>query len=162
MTEWQPAFEGQREPFREGNAASLRHGARSPRKVDPLAERKLTELLSDPATPEYLTADESYRPALMALARAEAVIELLATHVAEQGLTAKVTSPRGALESLRMWESTAAAHRRALGLDPTSRARLTRDLSASRYMSGLAGSPLVAALDRIEAERRELEAGAGD
>jgi hypothetical protein len=158
-TSWSPAFRGQRPPFAEGNSAAMTHGARSPRRVDPLAAERLAELLDDPATPEYLTADPSYRPALAALARAAAVVELLATHVAEQGLTADVTSPRGALESLRRWEQTAAGHRRALGLEPTSRAKLTRDLSASRYLQGLGASPLTAKLDAIDAERRELEAG---
>lgn len=74
-----PELEGQSAPFEPGNTTALRYGARSPRSVDPLAERKLTELLSDPAMPEYLTADKSYRPVLIALARAGAVIELLAT-----------------------------------------------------------------------------------
>jgi hypothetical protein len=60
-----------------------------------LAERKLTELLSDPATPEYLTADESYRPIPIALARAEVVIELLATNISEQGLTPQGDEPAG-------------------------------------------------------------------
>jgi hypothetical protein len=91
-----PEVEGQRPPFKSDNTAALRHGAWSPRRVAPLAEVKLAQLLADPATSEYLTVDESYRPALAALARPEAVIELLATHVAAQGLTAKVMSPRGA------------------------------------------------------------------
>lgn len=156
MGEWVPEFEGQRPPFAEGNEAAVKHGARSSRRVDPLAERRLAELLDDESTPEYLVGDQSYRPALVALARAEAVVELLAAHVADQGLTPDVTSPRGALETLRRWEATAAGHRRALGLDPTSRAKLTRDLSASRYM---AASPFTAALERLDEQRKELEAG---
>ena len=37
--EWKPAFEGQRPPFLPGNEANLIHGARSERRVGPLAER---------------------------------------------------------------------------------------------------------------------------
>lgn len=97
MTEqWVPELESQNAPFESGNTAALRHGTRSPQSVDPLAERKLTELLSDPAMPEYLTADESYRLASMALARAEAVIELLAVgglHPGEErSMTTKTSS----------------------------------------------------------------------
>lgn len=159
--DWTPDFPGQRAPFEPGNTAAVTHGARSSRRVDPLAAERLAELLDDPHTPEYLVTDPSFRPALAALARAEAVVALLAEFVAGQGLTDEVVSPRGALETLRRWEQTAAGHRRALGLDPSSRARLTKDLSGAAYMQGLTGThPLTAALDRLDAERRELGTGA--
>jgi hypothetical protein len=36
---WTPEFPGQRQPFTDGNEAAVTHGARSERRVGPLAEQ---------------------------------------------------------------------------------------------------------------------------
>jgi len=145
------------EPYAEGNTAAMRHGAYSERVVGPLASEILAELMQASDTPEYLLRDQSFAAALAAWSRAEAIVYLLTTFITEQGL-AKAFAGRGLLiETLRRWETTAANHRRRLGLDPESRARIMRDLSAARFMSG--PDPLSVSLDRIAAERAALEAG---
>jgi len=124
---------------------------------DATPDPRLAELMQASDTPEYLLRDQSFAAALAAWSRAEAIVYLLTTFITEQGL-AKAFAGRGLLiETLRRWETTAANHRRRLGLDPESRARIMRDLSAARFMSG--PDPLSVSLDRIAAERAALEAG---
>jgi len=115
-------------PFELGHALSMRHGAYSPRRVDPLA----TELLEKVAASlDYLAADPSFRPALWAWARAEARVQLLSEYLDEHGSLAEDGAPRAALDALRQFERLAADGRASLGLDPLSRARLGRDMTAA-------------------------------
>jgi hypothetical protein len=163
MTEpsWTPEFPGQRPPFEPGNEAALRHGARSERRLLPRAAAILEALRAEPAVPEYLRTDPTFGPALSAGARAEAAAQLVAEYLSDVDVDTLVGDQAKTLELLRRLEAAALTHRRQLGLDPSSRGRLSRDLTASRYMQGLTGSPLTAALDAIDAERRELGAGGG-
>lgn len=161
-------------PFEPGHTASLQHGARSERRVGPLAAEIEQSARSAPSWPPYLNGAE-YGAAVTAWARAEAVVSLLWTWLdqhAEQGLeqllaetsseetdettskgrTHRMTTGRrvaSALEQLRRWESAAAGHRARLGLDPLSRAKLSKDVAITGAVAGqlerlhAAGSQLV-------------------
>jgi hypothetical protein len=180
---WEPAFPGQRPPFGPGHVVSRTHGATSPRTIAPLAAEIEQEARGADWWPDWLT-DPSYAAEVQAWSWSEAQARLLRAHVGELDLvdamadtgteestethtkaqSKRVTASRrlrSSLAELDRAEARAARLRSRLGLEPTSRARLMRDLSATRYMSGLVGSPLTAALDRLAVERaqRALEAG---
>lgn len=152
MPDWTPAFPGQRPPFEPGNELSTTHGANSPRKVAPLAAEIERAARTDPSWPGYLN-DPGYGLAVASWARAEAVCRLLFDWLAEQdpaewmastldsvtdtekydgGSQSRTRARRvgSVMEQLRAWESTAAKQRQRLGLDPLSRARLGRDVTA--------------------------------
>ena len=153
---WVPTHERQHPPFEAGNDFALRHGARSERRVSVVAQQILDGLLGDPSTPDYLVRDESFRPALTAWATAEARVSLINAYLDDQSLEKAFSGKGWMLESSRKWSVTAANFRTRLGLDPVSRAKILRDLSAARYLSG--PSPLEAALAG-RARARELEGG---
>ncbi|GAA2548140.1 hypothetical protein [Pseudonocardia hydrocarbonoxydans] len=117
-------------PFEPGNEAALRHGAYSPRRVDPLAAELAAGALDDPDL-AHLTAP-GYRPAVWAWARAEAQVQLLAEHVERIGLDFGDHAVSAAHTALDRAERRAERSRRALGLDPLARARLGRDHAAAR------------------------------
>ena len=123
---WTPAFPGQRPPF------PVTHGAYSPKRVDPVASGLVHDLLADEEV-AYLRAGY-FLPAIWAWARAEARVLLLTEWLADRPPTEG--KPMPALEQLRQWESTAAAARTRLGLDPTSRAKLLKDLAVTSAMGG--------------------------
>lgn len=141
-------------PAEPGNTLAVQHGSRSPRMVDPIAAEIAEQLLSLDSV-AYLRAPE-YAPAVLAWARVEAQIELLTAFITEQGgveqmLTAhgeditdehgepgalrRVTRSRriqSAWSALDKTEARAATLRARLGLDPLSRARLGRDVAATK------------------------------
>lgn len=134
--DWTPAFPGQRPPFQSGHELSTRHGAYSPRKVDPLATEMVALVDGDPAV-SWLTAAD--RPALWAWARAEAQVQLLTEYLEVAGQTAgdgigdlDADAVRSAYLLLHRAEARAQSGRARLGLDPLSRARLGRDVAATR------------------------------
>lgn len=132
------------EPFQPGNLVPLRHGAYSPRRVEPLAQELVDVVLADPST-AYLQAAR-WRPAVWAWARAEARCQLLGEWLMDRADPAGLDEAGDitpALRALSKWESIALHHRGRLGLDPLSAARLGRDQAASavdmaRLLSGLA------------------------
>jgi hypothetical protein len=85
--EWVAQFPGQRPPFAPGNELSLTSGAFSPRRLLPLAEEIAAALLADSDAPDYLQSP-SYRPAVMAWARAEAQVRLLSEYLSSLELDA--------------------------------------------------------------------------
>ena len=123
----QPARRYSWEPFEAGNQVALKHGAWSPRRVDPRAS-ELVELVS-PTVSWWTPAD---RPAVWAWARCEARIELLVEYLAELGDLDDAGDVRPASDLLTRLESQAMGHRARLGLDPLSRARLGRDTAAAQ------------------------------
>jgi hypothetical protein len=129
--DWVPAFKGQRPPFQVGNVLTLKHGAWSNAKVSPLADQAIRWLNGDPSTPSYLLIDASYLPAIAAWARAEAMVARLTTWMEDLDVADLAVGQFPPAELLRRWESTAATARQRLGLDPTSRAKLQRDLVTS-------------------------------
>jgi hypothetical protein len=68
-------------PFEPGNEVALRHGAYSPRRVDPLAKEIVDHLLTDPEL-AYLHAPR-HRWTVLALGRAEAQVQLLVEYLAD-------------------------------------------------------------------------------
>jgi hypothetical protein len=153
---WVPAFESQRPPLQPGHELSTRHGAYSPRKVDPLAAELVAQILADPAV-GYLQAAH-YRPALWGWAKAEAQCQLLEEYLAKRGEEAGDGVGDLADERVRSAyllhhraSARAASGRRQLGLDPLSAARLGRDKTAA----ALDAAQLMARLERAERERDE-------
>lgn len=134
--EWTPAFPGQRRPFQPGHELSTRHGAYSPRRVDPIATEMVELVDNDPAV-SWLTAAD--RPALWAWARAEAQTQLLTEYLEQAGQASgdgvgdlEDERVRAAYLLLHRAEARALSGRARLGLDPLSRARLGRDVAAAR------------------------------
>lgn len=133
-------------PYEPGNLAALKHGAYSPRKVDPVA----VEILE--ATAATVTwwrpAD---MPAAWAWARAEAQVQILTEYLAVAGEASgdgvgdlDEDRVKAAYLLLHRAETRANSLRSKLGLDPLSRARLGRDVAAAevdvaRLMAGLGG-----------------------
>jgi hypothetical protein len=116
-----------------------------------VAERIVTEILEDAATPRYLKDDGSYRLSLQALGRVEAICHLLWEFIATQldehdvralledvteateheqrdgaVVTRRSVSRRveSALNQLRKFEATGLQMRKGLGLDPASRSKM--------------------------------------
>jgi len=112
-----------------GNEIALKHGAYAPRRVDPLA-RELVETVADVA---YLQDDPSYRTSLWAWGRAEARVQLVSEWIDQNGMLDEEGKPRPAADLLVRLEKQAADARARLGLDPLSRARLGRDVTASQF-----------------------------
>jgi hypothetical protein len=134
---------------------SLTSGAFSPRRLLPLAGEIAAGLLADSDTPQFLHSP-SYRPALMAWARAEAQVRLLTEYLSGlelEAALAEVTAGtetevrdapgrltrRSALQrvesawvALHKAETRAMNLRSKLGLDPVSRARLGADLAETK------------------------------
>jgi hypothetical protein len=160
--EWTPAFPGQRPPFLpghqyrwpSGNEVSLRHGAYSPRRVDPIATDILEQTLADPDV-AYLKSAR-WRPALWSWAKAEAQCVLLDEYLAARGEepgdgVGDLTDPRvlSAYALLHRAETRAASGRGRLGLDPLSASRLGRDKAAA----ALDVAQIMAQLHALEQER---------
>lgn len=146
-SEWTPAFPGQRPPFRPGNDLgrkaepgndlAVRHGAYSPRKVDPLAGQLVALLLDDPSVPAHAKA-AAYRLEMWALARATAQAQLIEEWLADQ---ADDEHPLGNLDRegvrsayllLHRAETRAAASRSRLGLTPVAAARLGKNVAQAQ------------------------------
>lgn len=180
--QWTPAFDGQRPPFKPGHELSLVHGARSDRRIAPLAADHKRKLLEGPDCPPYLLTDTSYEPVIDQWAWTHGQVDLLRAYVDEHGIIAALTDyeeheetekqakdkttrsgtsrhVRGALDALHRAETRLANLGSRLGLDPVSRARIGRDLSQSRYYAN--ATPLDNALAEME-RRRELGAGTAD
>lgn len=143
-------------PFEKGNTAALRHGAYSPRRVDPLAEEMVTAALvqaeTEGSTTGYLL-EPSFRQSLWAWARAEARVQLLEEYLMARdvlGLDAE-GEVSGAAKLLLRYEASAERARDRLGLSPLARARLGRDVAAATVD--------LAAIAAEEAERERAEAG---
>ena len=113
--------------FERDNTAALKHGARSPRVVEPRVADLVAATVE--ATP-YLDRPE-YRAAVVAWARAEVQAQLLQAWVDEHGLVDENGQVARAEGALHRAETRAANARARLGLDPLSRARLGKDVTAS-------------------------------
>jgi hypothetical protein len=131
----------QRPPFEPGNEVAVRHGAYSPRRVDPLARELVDQALADEAL-AYLRAPR-WRAGVWAWARAEARVQLLTEWLADhrEGVD-ELGTVAPVLGALLRWEVRASNARTWLGLDPLSAARLGRDVTATsvdmaRLLSGL-------------------------
>jgi len=111
-----------------GNMKAAKHLAFSERAIAPVQAEIIetaTELIP-------FLDDPSYVPALEAWARVEARCRLVADYLDEHGLLDPDGKPRPAADLSIRLEKSAADARARLGLDPTSRARLERDLSVGQ------------------------------
>lgn len=131
---WVPEFEGQRPPLQPGNELSIRHGAYSPRKVEPLAQELVDLLLEDSSVPQHAKA-AAYRLELWALARATAQAQLIEEWLADQGTEKHPLGDlgdervRSAYLLLHRAETRAASSRSRLGLTPVAAARLGKNVA---------------------------------
>ncbi len=105
----------------DGNLIALKHGARSRRIYEPIAQDLAVGLLKE--RPDL----GEYPDALTQWAEAEARAELLRRWIAERGLFDDHEVPRaGALTWLKVFENQATDARKTLGLDPRSHAELVK------------------------------------
>lgn len=124
------------EEFKAGNVAAVKHGASSPRMFEPRAvelAESLLALAAVPGSPVAYLCDVSYGPSVAAWARVEARLGRLDEWLVGRGLLDEDGTPRPAVTRLLDRFETQAANLRArLGLDPLSRARLGRDVTAAQ------------------------------
>ncbi|HEY4237416.1 MAG TPA: hypothetical protein VGM45_08785 [Gaiellaceae bacterium] len=120
--EWVPEFPGQRPPFEKGNTASLRIGSHSPRVYEPRAQELAAGLIQA-------------RPDLDGPSFAAAV-HVWAVYAARFELRAAAAADDAAEDYwiVRLGNALLKAGT-ALGLDPTSEARLTRDRAATAALA---------------------------
>jgi len=121
----EPARGYTREPFAPGHEKSTKHGAYSPRRWKPLADRLAAELLTE----RPWLADHTRT--VTALARTEARIELIAAWLDEHGDLDEHGIPRPAGDQLGKLEGLALKLRTELALSPLALARLIGALSSS-------------------------------
>jgi hypothetical protein len=142
-------------PFEPGNEIATLHGAKSPRRVDPVAQA-LAEWVTSLDGLDHLR-EPRFAPAVAAWARQEAVVLLLSDYCARLSIEqATVPQRKGAssssLEILRQHEATAATMRARLGLDPMSAAKLQRELVEATATARYAG------LDAVREQGRQARA----
>jgi len=118
-------------PFEPGNLAAVRHGARSARLVSAEAEKVAAELAE--VCPWISEVDAV---AVDTFCRAAARYRMLDDYVAAKAEAEGVEAvPRTLWQEVSRAESNAMKAAEALGLDPTGRARLLRDLGWARSLS---------------------------
>jgi hypothetical protein len=142
------------ETFQRGHFLSIRHGAYSQRVIAPLAEQLIEDLLVD--APDL--AAPRYRHAVSAWARAETRCALLTFWADQREIVDPEdgAEPRSRLlKELRSAESEAARMRSALGLDPTSHARLVLERAEARLAEWDISEVVAAGRSVIEAKASE-------
>ena len=108
--------------FREGNAAAVKHGARSERIVLARAKDEYERLVTEhPQLEDFADETQSYAVSL-------SVWSLYLEAIDRIGVMDETDEPRASLsKQLRLWGSKCVEHRQRLGLNPTSSARLWLD-----------------------------------
>ena len=114
-------------PFAAGHELSTRHGAWSPRKRAPI-EVALTDWAMSAAP--WLT-DPLAGPSLAAWARAEAMVQLIATWLDTHDAIDHEGEVVGAVTTMARFEKVAMSLRQQLGLDPRSKLALLREQTAA-------------------------------
>lgn len=140
-----PYQPGNADAAKPGNLLALKHGAYSPRRVDPLASELVERTLADQSV-GFLAAP-AYRPALWAWARAEARVQLLEEYLGPQVGDLGDERVTAAYRELHRCETRAATLRSQLGLTPLARARLGKDVAQARHADAAA---VMAELHRLE------------
>ncbi len=114
--------------FEPGNVVAVKHGAWSPRRVDPLATELVEQVTS---SVDWLRPCDS--SAVWAWARCEARVQLVTEFLMDHGGDLGADdATRRASDLLTRLEARAESLRSKLGFDPLSRARLGRDVAASK------------------------------
>jgi hypothetical protein len=134
-------------PFEPGNLAALRHGARSPRTLAPIAD----QLAAGLGQVAPWTAAVSFQGTVASWAWAEAQAHVLRAWLDEHGLVDDDDQPRPATRMLEGVEGRLAGLRAQLGLTPLALGRLLATLS---QVDGDKGSQGLEALRRAGAELR--------
>ena len=124
MTEWVPAFPGQRPPFQKGHTLTLKHGAHSPRNIDPRRDEIVASLRE---VMPHLN-NEGYTPQLMRYGKTLAQLERLDEWLDDHGLIGKGGSVKPATKLRLDLDKLALGQATALGLTPASHAKVLRDL----------------------------------
>jgi hypothetical protein len=122
-------------PFEKGHTVSLRHGAWSPRRVNPLASELVEQLLANDDV-AYLRAAK-WGPAVWAWARCEARIQLVTDYLIDlvgSGRLGDLDDPKvsAAYRLLDRFEAQAVQQHGRLGVDPLSAAKLGKDVALGR------------------------------
>jgi hypothetical protein len=141
------------EPFKIGNEVRLRHGARSERRVDPVAAELVEALLAD--RPDLA----AYPEALWAWARAEARVMLFEDFHARHGFLTDAGEVQGG-GRVREYEVLAANLRARLGLDPLADATLRKAQAEVLHLA--ADLDGIRERGRAVLERRRAELAAGE
>jgi hypothetical protein len=134
-------------PFQPGNLAALRHGARSPRILAPIAD----QLAAGLAQVAPWTSAASFQGTLASWSWAEAQAVVLRAYLDEHGLVDNDGQPRPAAGMLERVEARLAGLRGQLGLTPLALGKLLATLS---QVDGDKGSQGLEALRRAGAELR--------
>jgi hypothetical protein len=136
----------ERPPFEVGNVLSLKHGVDSPRSWQPIAERLAASIVDDAPW----LAQPAFRASVRAWAVVEAKLALVNNWLDIHGLLDDDGVPRPASMLADRLTFRAMSLRSALGLDPTSFARL---LATFAGVPGDAGED---ALDALRAEGHKI------
>jgi hypothetical protein len=134
-------------PFQPGNLDALKHGARSPRILAPIAEQ-LAGGLADLAP---WTSAASFQGTVASWSWAEAQAVVLRAYLDEHGLVDDDGQPRPAAGMLERVEARLAGLRAQLGLTPLALGKLLATLS---QVDGDKGAEGLEALRRVGAELR--------
>jgi hypothetical protein len=121
-----------RPDFEEGNWLALKHGARSARKVAPVAEEIVRRL---PVVAPW-TARPAFAGAVASYSWVEAQLVLLRVYVSEHGVLDSDGEPRGAANYMDKLERRASSLRVELGLGPQSLAKLLSSLTSVAVAGG--------------------------
>lgn len=141
---WTPAFEGQRPPLQPGHMLSVRHGANSER----LVKADAADLLAALAATDAPWLADVDAVALESWCFAVSMVRRLRVAVAEEN------APEKRHDQLLAWERRLDRVQAALGFDPLSRERLTRDAAVAR---SIAAQGLAAVQARGSKARRDAE-----
>ena len=160
---WVPQFDGQGEPFPEGeDHPSFTHGAYSDAEIAPRARALAQSVLEDAAMPDHLRSP-AFQYAVQAWSRMEIASQLLLEYISGQGIGAMVTPRMGGtktpMEQWKSFEMAAARMRSDLGISPASYARLAKDLGIAQKASEDGLERLAGHGAEIVGRRREIGPG---
>lgn len=140
-------------PLSPGHELSTKHGATSPRRVEPLAQAMVDTVLEHAP----FLSEPSFDRALRAWARAEARCALLDDWLDEHGLLDEGGAPRPAAEFARKQEELALKHRTRLGLDAASRATIEASLTGAAASRASLDQLLAQGAESVRARRLAQE-----
>jgi hypothetical protein len=147
-------------PFEPGNTAALKHGARSPRVLQPIAD----QLAAGLAQVAPWTSAASFQGTVASWSWAEAQAVVLRAYLDEVGLVDGEGLPRPAAGMLERVEGRLAGLRAQLGLTPLALGKLLATLSqvdGDKGVEGLEALRRAGAELRAAADQRVIEGAGG-
>lgn len=145
-------------PFARGHRLSLRHGADSPRIVQPVADKLARWLIREAPW----CGQPAFGASVAAWAWAEAQAVLLRGWVDEQGVIDADGKPLPALAALERAEGRAARLRGELALSPSAWTKLVKSLSSADHEAAARGLEALKATGRELTRKMTLPEGATD